>query len=54
MEFRNATNLLELKASYQILSKLENSYPNFYDLYWNKIVPGILTKNDELILAYNK
>lgn len=54
MEFRNATNLLELKASYQILSKLENSYPNFYDWYWNKVVPGILTKDDELILAYNK
>ena len=54
MEFRNATNLLELKASYQILTKLEESYPDFYDWYWNKVVPGILTNQDQLILAYNK
>lgn len=54
MEFRNASNLLELKASYQILTKLEEAYPDFYDWYWNKVVPGILTKQDQLILAYIK
>ena len=54
MEFRNASNLLELKASYQILTKLEEAYPDFYDWYWNKVVPCILIKQDQLILAYNK
>ena len=54
MEFRNASNLLELKASYQILTKLEEAYPDFYDWYWNKVVLGILTKQDQLILAYIK
>lgn len=54
MDFKLATNLLELKESYKILSSLGESYPDFYNWYWNKVVPGILTKKDELILAYSK
>lgn len=54
LDFKSATNLLELKESYKILSALENSYPDFYNWYWNKVVPGILTKDDDLILAYSR
>ena len=41
MTFKNAENIFELKNAFEIISNLDNSYPNFYDWYWNKVVPGI-------------
>ena len=54
MTFKNAENIFELKNAFEIISNLDNSYPNFYDWYWNKVVPGIWTGNDEVVLAYKK
>ena len=38
MTFKNAENIFELKNAFEIISNLDNSYPNFYDWYWNKVV----------------
>ncbi len=54
MIFKNAKSLIELKVAFASIEKLGESYPNFYDWYWNKVVPGIWTGNDEVVLAYKK
>lgn len=54
MTFKNAENIIELKGAFDIIKNLDNDYPNFYDWYWNKVVPGIWTRKDEVVLAYNK
>lgn len=50
--FKEATNILELKMAYENIKKIGEYYPNFYDWYWNKVVPGILLKNDKIILGF--
>lgn len=53
LTFKNASNILDLKNTYEILTKLENSYPDFYDWYWNKIIPDIILGKGQVILAFN-
>lgn len=54
LTFKNANSIIDLKNTYEILTKLENSYPDFYDWYWNKIIPDTLLGKGQVILAYNK
>ena len=53
LTFKNASNILDLKNTYEILTKLEDNYPDFYDWYWNKIIPDIMLGSGQVILAFN-
>jgi hypothetical protein len=54
MTFKNAETILELSQAYRILTNLEDSYPEFQNWYWNKVVPGVSLNNDKVILGFNK
>ena len=54
MIFKNAKSLIELKVAFASIEKLGESYPNFYDWYWNKVTPGVICGNDQIIMAYKK
>jgi len=54
MEYKLATSLLELEQAYRILLKLGETYPDFSDWYWNKVIPSVMLNNDKVILAYRK
>ena len=54
LTFKYANSIIDLKNTYEILNKLENSYPDFYDWYWNKIIPDTMLGNGQVILAFNK
>lgn len=54
MVFKNATTIIELHSMFQLVKNLNNQYPNFYDWYWNKVVPNVLLNNDEVIMAFKK
>lgn len=49
MKFKNASTILELKESYAIIQSLGLIYPNFYDWFWNKIIPGVHLNNSSVI-----
>lgn len=51
MTFRTSNSIADLYSAYNILESLTNYYPNFKDWYWNKVVPGILTGEDKIIIA---
>ena len=52
MIFKNATSIMELYEIYHLIKDLDNQYPNFYDWYWNKVVPNVLINNDEVIIGF--
>jgi len=51
MEFKLASTYVELYQTYNIITKLEESYPDFKNWYWNKVVPGVVLGNDKIILG---
>ncbi len=54
MQFKNADTLLSLKEAYNIISTLDTSYPELYDWYWNKVVPGVMLNQDQVLLAIQR
>lgn len=52
--YKNGDNLISLYNAYEKVKNLGNHYPDFYDWYWNKVIPGVQNGNDEVIMAYLK
>lgn len=51
MDFRYAESYVDLYTTYNIITKLEESYPDFNSWYWNKVVPGVVLGNDKIIIG---
>lgn len=51
IEYQRCSKLVEASAAYQLLTSLENLYPDFGYWYQNKVMPGVLVGRDILMLA---
>ena len=54
IEFINGNSIIELHQAFKQIENLSNSYPGFYDWYWNKVTPGINSGTNELIMGLFK
>ncbi len=54
IEFINGNSIIELHQAYKHIESLSKSYPDFYDWYWNKVIPGINNGINELIMGLFK
>ena len=54
LTFKNNDSLISLYMAYNHIHSLGEYYPNFYDWFWNKVVPGVQDGTDEVISAYIK
>jgi GNAT superfamily N-acetyltransferase len=54
MDFREAHSYIELYQAFNIINKLDETYPDFNHWYWNKVVPGVVLGTDKVILGTNK
>jgi hypothetical protein len=53
IEYKYATTILELTQAYNIISNLDESYPEFQNWYYNKVIPGVSLGTDKVILAFH-
>lgn len=51
MEFRSPNSIPDLYAAFEIIRPISQMYPNFSSWYWDKVVPGIVTGQDKIIMA---
>ena len=54
MRYRNAKTIPDLYAVFKTIAPISLFYPNFKNWFWDKVVPGIITGEDEIIIAEDK
>lgn len=53
INYKFATTIPELVQSFDIIKKLDQSYPEFKHWYYNKVIPGVSLGTDKVILAFH-
>jgi hypothetical protein len=51
MIYRNSNSIPDLYAVFNTIEPISQFYPGFKDWFWDKVVPGVVEGNDEIILA---
>jgi hypothetical protein len=54
MIFRNSNSIADLYNVFNIIEPISKYYPGFKNLYGDKVIPGVIVNNDEIILAEQK
>jgi len=54
LTFRHPNSIPDLYQTFNILQPISPLYPGFSNWYWNKVVTGIITGNDKIIIAEKK
>lgn len=54
IEYRLSTSLGDCSAACEFARHVDVYYPGFVEWYWNKVVPGVLLGQNELLIAEDK
>jgi hypothetical protein len=54
MEFKNPKTIPELYSVFEVLKPISSFYPGFSSWYFDKVVPGVVSGNDKVIVALKK
>lgn len=50
----NTKNIAEIIEVFDLIKDLNQYYPKFNSWYWDKVIPGVYTGNDKIIIAKQK
>jgi len=54
MTYRSPKSIIDLHIVLNILKPISSIYPDFESWYWDKVIPGVILGQDEIIIAENK